>query len=95
MCGHHEYDGQSIANWDHFKSLDGVVAKLDGRVGKTTVSKWFKENFGGFDAYKVTCQQETLLPKLQSLRQDFDSLFDPEEVLLSRPDHRAAGPAHG
>ena len=94
VCTHHEYDGQSIGNWDSFPTLDDVVTGLQGRVSKGAISGWFKESFGGFSAYKAACQQETLLPKLQKMRQDFNEFFDPEEVLLNRPDSRAADPAH-
>lgn len=93
LCEHHAYDGESIGNWPHV-TLDEVVEGLEGRVGKTTVSKWFRNEFGGHDAYRVACQQETLLPKLQKMRQDFNKLFDPEKVLLNQPDSRAEDPAH-
>ena len=94
VCEHHEYDGQSIGNWTPFGTLAEVVAALDDRVGKTTAAMWFKKEFGGFPAYKAACQNETLLPKLQKLRGDFNHLFDAEEVLLNRRDPRAADPAH-
>lgn len=93
LCEHHKYDGKSIGNWDPVK-LDQVVSGLGGHPGRTSVSKWFGKHFGGHDLYRAACQNETLLPKLQKLRGDFDSLFDPEDVLLNRADPRALDPAH-
>lgn len=94
LCAHHQYEGQSIGNWEPV-TVAQVMAGLKGGVKKTSVHNWFRKHFdGGIDAYRAACQRETLLPMLQRLRQDFGAMFDPEEVILQRIDPRAADPAH-
>ncbi len=64
---YHEYDGESVSNWEPL-AVGDIVAGLDHRVSRSAVSRWFQTQFGGHAAYVAACGRRANGPLLSTLR---------------------------
>lgn len=89
VCSHHGYDGEGVENWEPI-GVGQVVTKLEGRVSKGRVSKWFKDAFGGHAEYAGACGRQKNGPLLTKLREQRDekttAFVDPSLWLEDRLD---------
>lgn len=66
---HHKYqDGSSL----NLEPIRGNELARKASVGKSSVSRFFKKQFGGYDKYRAACRDTAILvPSLQLLNDEF------------------------
>jgi hypothetical protein len=91
---HHGYDGTSILRADPIgvNELAEEISRKRTKDGQkqihgATVSKWFKDKFGGHNAYKIECASNNLFRSLKLLNGDFTPRMVSQAVADSAGDN--------